>query len=562
MAVGVNAGRQLNLFMFEVGIIKDPEPGFVPQIIQLVGLHPLVVVPSSIRYADSGRSVATQTDGGALLTKAGRALRSVNFSGNWGVQPRGLGPYVGTGEVRRERFYNEVVRLPDARSAAGVEECINRFTGTPFLRQLLALYDPRDTTFYVNFYDFYNQRAFECKIDRYDDERAYNNAGATGNVRYSLAISEVGPLVQPIGGAGVLKALFAALTTWQDINQAIRSYNVLTLSTSFLGVGALVAAQLSDTIDAFNDQIDAVMSLMGSGAPLAADAQASAIAALGSTFFGTSDLLVAQASLAEADIAARRTGEPDEETGRIRWESIDGEGDVLELARFEAVQQLGEIQSSAQWQAMAGALFGMSPGDFRDWILSGGLGGVLGPVILGTNAYTVTSFDTPTRIESLFGVSWSDILSANNLTPDEALIAGTVLKMPQPRAFGSPKIGGLPTFGSHVGKAAWGVDLDVNGEIVDGRPVLVSAEPVLRQGMLVTIEQFGEELLAAANEAPSLVFERFLAQRLQNAILTDPRIAGIESLDLTFDAQSAALRFEVEATAINGGSIRTAGGAG
>jgi len=165
--------------------------------------------------------------------------------------------------------------------------------------------------------------------------------------------------------------------------------------------------------------------------------------------------------------------------------------------------------------------------------------------------------DTPESIEDATGVTWARILATNRLTPFEALRAGTELLIPASRARPTP-IRGLPTFGSHKGTAAWGTDLrmemtaDASGDFE-----VVGEDDCLLQGVDILVGEFAEYVLEGVNEVPPSVRERYLADRLQGVLRSDPRIAsiqeiGVELIDGAFDVQVAVV-------AINGGTIRTGG---
>lgn len=73
---GNNKGGQLNLFLFELGMVTRDPLGIVPDIVTTIGVHPLVVVPTTIRYSDRSRTTIAATHDGSVVTKAGRNLRN------------------------------------------------------------------------------------------------------------------------------------------------------------------------------------------------------------------------------------------------------------------------------------------------------------------------------------------------------------------------------------------------------------------------------------------------------------------------------------------------------
>lgn len=104
MPPGNNKGNQLNIFMFEVGILRRDPLGIVPDITFPLVIQPILTLPTRISYTDMARGGVQETTGGAIRNIAGRANQTVQMSGNWGVQVRGLGPFLGTGELDTNVF--------------------------------------------------------------------------------------------------------------------------------------------------------------------------------------------------------------------------------------------------------------------------------------------------------------------------------------------------------------------------------------------------------------------------------------------------------------------------
>jgi hypothetical protein len=546
---------QLNVFLFEIGMVTS-DPLLGTEVATTIGVHPLVVRPSSIRYNDASRSPVGQTVGGAVLTRSGRALRPLSLSGVFGVEDRGLGPYLGTGETRFQRFYKEVVRLPEAMNRDDVEACIDPFNGTPLLRELLATYNPDMSTFYVNWYDFWHGVSFECNIEAFTPEWQHRNAGATGMTSYSLQAMEVGPVKVASFGQRVIEELFAGFTIWDGINDVVSSYSIDGIESSFVSLTDTVAGPLKTAVASMSASIDQVTSLMG--ASTASSAQVSSTA--GAAFLRNASDTARLATAAAAEIEAESSGAPNSSSGTTDWAAVVAEGDNAELYRFEQLVALLEVADAAAWQPCAGLLFGMSVADYVAYITSGGVGSTVAPELRGSTSHIVSDTDTPDTLEALFGVAWALILAANGLTPDEALLSGTSLAMPRPRAKGPQTIAGLPTFGSHIGRAAWGVDLDVRMICDDnGRPVLVSGDAILEQAITVLYEGNSGDIMRAAEQTPDSVQSRYLSQRISRLVQSDERIAAVQAVDVVVDPSAAGFDVSVTAIAINGGTIRTGG---
>lgn len=589
MPPGVNANNNLNLFIFEVGMIhKSPLP-FIPDIVQTVSIHPLVVVPTTIGYEEGTRSTVQQTVGGAILTRSGRALSRVNFSGTFGNESRGLLLYIGTGEVRFQRFLNEVVFMPEAMNGDDVKAAIDDLRGTPFIRLLVKSYDPDRTTFYVNFYDFWNARKFECLVEQFRPSRQHRQGGASGLIAYQMSIQEVGPVVvSPIAGA-ILGALFAILTTWAAINQVITSYTIGAILGSLTGAAGIITGQIDATMNAIDAQLKSAGSLGGladfavdsqSGdffsshsntADLAVPATAIMSGASGSqavassnadeaslsTFLAVAAQLAASAIGLADRLKAENPTTVDNETGQIDWSAFVGEGSNRTIEAFDENLGLTELADAAAFQGVVGTFYGQDRETYRAFMASLG-GSDATPSVKGSIDYRVKDTDTPAGLEEQFGVTWDTILSVNQLLPDEALLAGTLLTIPRMRNIGPQQIDGLPTFGSHAGKAAWGADLTLDLDVdATGRLVAIDEEAVLQQGADFLVELFSDDLMDLVNQVPDVqdAQERMLQIRLERLMLGDKRFVAVEEVDTVRDD----LGFDISVTisAINGGEIRT-----
>ena len=564
-SIGIQTGGVLNVCALEVGYITE-NPDLDTTTIVPVGLHPLLVAPTAVRYQDATRSPVQEATAGALKTAAGRALRPVQINGSFGIAARGIGPYLGTGEVRFQRFYAEVVRMSEARTRAEVDALINGLTGSLGLRTRLAGWNPQRSSWYVNWYDLINGLSFEVQIGSFNWSREHRNGGAQGLVTYQLGLKEVGPTVVALGSALRIDRLFAGLRVWGELNETIKSYSPAAVREGLVEMVEPVATALTETIDVVSALQPEVTNLMG-GAPQnrrgrggrAARDTTTGTAGGATVYLARSAELSRQASDAAAAIVAVSTGEPDAVVGVIPWSSLIEEGDLDELRRFEGRVELWDVVEAADWQPTAGVLFGMSRDEYLAYLLAQASGGSLGPVIGGTITHVVRDTDTAASIEQEFHVAWSTVLDVNGLTPDEALTTGVTLRIPTTRARGPKPITGLPTFGSHVGPAAWGSDIDLLGRILDGVPVLVQNEDCLSQGIGMLIEEVGAQLLAGAEVLPSEAQAPYVAARVRSALLLDPRVVGVN--EVTVEASSIGLDVVASVSAINGGTIRTGGGA-
>jgi len=557
MPIGENLGGNLNILIFEVGMVTTREVlGVETTLVNTVSIHPLLVAPRSIRYNDPTRSSVQQTGTSSQVTVAGRGLREVVLEGCFGVEERGMLGYLGTGEMRFQRFYREVVRMGEAMSQAQVDENIDILNGTPGIRALVAPYSKDGSIFYVNFYDFWNDRSFQCVISSFSSWREAGKGGATGLVWYQMVLKEAGGLVQGGLGESIISALMQGLTTWAALNDVLTAYTVTNLIDSFGSALAIPAQQLADTLEGIGAQIDSVTGLMGGqyGSNLTSLSQNDGAASLLET--------VARVTQQAQDLSDRVStlvgGGMVEETGAADWTTDDGGS--LEFRAHDERLKLEALAEAAEYQQMAGVFFGMSREDYIDFVTSGGALGQLAPDLSGSIDHVVSATDTPDAIEDRYNVNWSAILDVNGLLPDEALLEGVVLHIPRPRPRGPTGIDGLPTFGSHVGESALGVDVGLEllaGE--DGDLGLVSGEDCMVQGATYLVEWAGDSLLHDMNQIPEAVRDDYLLQHLRELFLGDRRVLAVSDMEVEIDATGAGYNASVTLQTVNGDAIRLGG---
>jgi hypothetical protein len=551
--IGSNAGGQLNIIMFEVGMLKrfTGVGATLPPLVLLAGIHPLLVAPRSIRYTDPSRSQVTETVKSSHEVQAGRGLRTVQIEGTFGVENRGLLLYLGTGEVRFQRFYKEVVRLSEAMSKDDVKACTDIINGTPGISLILKPYNEDDTRFFINFFDFWNGRQFQAIVRNWSDTRAFRPGGAQGLVNYSMVVEEVGPIIGGNLGTAILNTLFDALVLWNSVNNAIESYTPSNILDSFAAAGAIVTSELADTVEAVQAQIDSVTSLMGGSSTSSLTANNTGIA----SFLQSVERLKTAATATARSVASNQNGF-DAENGMIRAASL--ESGTGALGTFDTTIAALDIVDAADFNLVAGCFFGMSREDYATYLTSAAYSGTTPPDLSGSFTHNVNDTDTGDSVEKLYGVEWGRILSLNNLTPDEALIAGTALQIPSVRPKGPQGIAGLPTFGSHVGPAAWGSDLPC--AIIaddDGDLVTISGEPLLEQGAAILLSEKGDEITQKIENVPSKVRSTYIREKITALLLTDQRFVAVE--DLTVALNDTGIDVQVSVSAINGGQATVGG---
>jgi len=547
MAIGANGNNNIYLIMFEVGMITRNDDG--SEKVQVVGLHPLVVGPSQIAYTDNTRSPTVQTSGGAVKTVSGRGLRDVAIAGSFGVESRGLGIYIGTGETRFQRFYKEVVRLPDALSKDDVDENVDFLRGTPFLKLLLLPYDPDRTVFYINYYDFWQEIRFSAKIKQWNHRRSFNQGGASALTHYQMTVEEEGELVTGSLVTTIINALFNGLAIWNGLNDVLKSYTLGAILDAQVSLGNIVLGQFNETLGAVQGQVDSATGVMGGFAP-----------GFGSgdnlvAFLSSAQLLASQAKTLAGASSATGPGEDfDNDPGAVSWDTQIGEGGNAGMDLADEIDGLEDLADAAAYQVAAGALYGLDRLTFQAFI-AGTAESAYGPEIKGSTTYTVGPTDSEQSISDNFGLPWDLILDVNGLTPDEALFTGRVLTIPRRKGRGTQPIDGLPVFGSHVGKDAWGRDLRADLGASQGDYVVLVEQDVLVQGVDWLVQVASDPLIQLLNMAPPIIRDQLLRIQLQQVLLTDKRIAGIEDIQATLEGES--FDIQVTFTAINGSTVQT-----
>lgn len=599
MPPGNNRGGQLNLFLFELGMVRSDPLGILPDIVTTLAVHPMVVVPATIVYQDDSRSALDEVHDGAILTKDGRRLRSVTFSGTFGVKSRGLGPYIGTGDLRFRKFYHEIVRLQDATTKDAVKDARD-FLRSPILSALLGTYDETTCKFYVNFYDFWHQVSFHALPQSFRFQRGGpRSASATGQLSYTLQLREAGPLVTGAFGTKLVDGLFKALTVWDTANEVIRSYTLDVIAGSVVDAAGIVVGQFVDTVNAVKAQVDGATALLngyaqpeeailgrtrgllGNGQVSGSKGTASSTAANStassrslqaidddpangrtglSAFLGNTQRLARSSTALRDTMRVQSGGAPALEApaGMVRWDAVDGDGDLPELAAADVQDGLSRVAAAATFQASAGAFYGLSRAEFERYLASTGRAG-REAALSGSTEHVITSYDTPSRLEERYRVPWDTILRLNDLLPHEALLTGTKLLIPRLRHVGAPSpVDGLPVFGSHAGPAALGSDLYADLRVVDGRLQVAREDEAITQGIDWIVADNADRLLEVASAIPAVGLEPYMQATISGLISGDRRISSVDQVTVTRDPTTASLAVDVVATAINGATVDTA----
>lgn len=536
MPIGNNEGGQNNILLFEVGYVRRVTPD-ADEVVRNVAIHPLVVAPQQLAYTDTSRSTVVQTLGRKTRIVADRNLRAVQLSGVFGVEDRGFGDYRGTGPSRFQRFYNEVVRFSDVRTAEDLAGLINDLSGSPAIRARLAGYDAATCVPYVNFFDLLNQRSFAVNVEAWSDSIGARNGGATGNRAYTLRVVESGPVVASKLTDRVLRPLFSGLSIWKNGIDVLRAYDEEGIADALPSLNDVLLAQLTAAVQATADRSEEARALFGgTRRPRVSNATMS--------FAGAVDAL--RDAVRDAVAAAQNDIAPiDAPPGRVESWFVAKAFDGVDAAeRVDTVEGLGVAADETRG---VGVYLGLSRDEFLRVIATGGLSQRSTPTT--TITHVVSATDTERTIEERYTVRFEDVLEANNLLPDEALFPGQKLAIPVAAVNGPRFIDGLPTFDNQVGARAWGADLDLDLNMVDGDLAVIAGADVLVQGVRVLQEQTAAELLDATGEIPGVSAQTIIARKMEQTVLSDARIESVPRLDVR--REDAAVVVSMDVRAIN-----------
>lgn len=556
------SGTQTNLLLFEVGMRTVREAGGEKVVDTLtLGLHPLVISPRLWRYNDQTRSSVMQLAGRSIVVKGGRQLLTMTLAGMFGVADAGLGAYQGSGTTRFKRVWNEVVRLSDAITTDQVDEAIDLLHGTPGLSQALSSFDPDASTFYINAYDFWFDRAYECLVQSFSPERRYDGGGATGNTHYSMILQQVGPLVGGQVTEALLGDLLDATTFWTgNLTGNLTGNELAEVLASETRVPEAILTQLSTSLDGLVDQLPNAQGVMGGQRPQDVFTAEGASGVV--DFFQLAEDTAQAAARAGEAMRSRsqsggRTETLDVDPGVIDW-STSGDTSSSTLEGFVTRMRLYDAEFAADSQRVIGTLYGLSESEFVEHVTGGGNTAHTGPDVAASTVHRVGPADTGERIARRYNVPWRRILAANNLTPDLALVQGTELAIPTSRRRGAQGIDGLPTFDSHIGLSALGQDLDAELAVdPDGALLLVTEGDCVLQGVELMLADEAAALLNDVNQLPGEVQRRYLERRLSTLFVTDRRVVGISDLSVQFDDSGSGLSVDVELITVNAGTIRS-----
>lgn len=565
MALGVNAGKQLNVFIFETLLI-NPKGGRKGEgSARSIAIHPMFVVPSSIQTVDNTRNTVQRTMGGSLRVLGGRDLLRYSFAGNFGVENRGFGPIGGDGETRRRRFEKEVVRLSSATRQEDVQDALNYF-GTDLANELIDLRpisqalsyaNMKRSYFAVNLYDFWNRRFMQVEISSFGQTRSHRNAGASGLVSYTLSVQEVGPLISASGSPEKLLDLLEVTATANDMLSLLDD---ATLTAAIDTAALLVAVPLNfSALTPVANGAAAALRLLGPGggltrqrlstaaAQLAEDVRVNIAALFPSVVNAVIEIRDALDTLRSE---APTTLQP--VRGWVPFETLALTDNEPWLANFETAAQLEAVQDGLMFQEVAGCFYGMGRQDYKAFVESGGELGKPAPDITATIEHSVAETDTGKALALRYGVEWADILKINAMTPDEALYPGTTLLIPVQRARGGMGVDGLEVFGSHSGTSVYGSDLAVEMSAdSDGDLVTVAGVDCLEQGMLMLGERFASMVTDGATSVPTVVRDEFVAQRLRVLLQRDKRVAAVTRITRT-NGSGTGLGLHADVVAIGG----------
>lgn len=527
---------QPNYITFEVGIRKAARGG-APAEIRTLAIHNLVVWPEETSWADMSRARVEQTNEVALVTKGFRQLRQVRYTGTFGVEARGFGATIGSGEARRQAFYTEVVRLPDVVSRRQLEQELRDGVRSPAMQRALRgeSFDPGRDRLYVNLYDFWHRLRFECVVESMQQTRTNASGATSGGMRYTLTVKEVGPPVVSDKAGELIRLFSDKIGAWDDYNETIRSFTPEAVVSSATSPALVLLTQAADSALALEVEID--------NAARIASPIGSSTSRLTATYYQRARDLMSAARAARDAVSGDVEAEPPVGV-------IDDFNRPSRARRFEAIGDLVDLEVAALTQTVIGSLFGASDDEWRAL-----MEGRQSALSSSRDVYVVSDGETGATIERRSGIGWGAILALNGLTDREALVPGTALELP--RTDGAVELRplpALPVLGSHAGTAAWGVDVRPDLAVDADGPVLVAGSEVLLQGLNSVYAELAEVILDGTSDVPIGQRGDYVATRFAAAVLADPRFTQI--LSAAGEVEGAGVTIDLTAAAINGGEVR------
>lgn len=546
MAIGANGGSQLNLILFEVGIITTMDGQSQAR---TVAVHPLLVVPSASTLKDSTRSTVQQNAYGGLLVLGGRQLAHLSYTGTFGVMERALGPYFGDGATRAKRFYNEVVRLAECLRLNDVAQYIDTVTGSIGIRQRALNFNPAVDVFFVNLYDFLHNFFGQVLIDDYSINRTSDRGGATGLFTYQMSVSEVGPLVAGTTAGAVLDPIIRVGGRWRDINRQLAALDATALAEMRVSAAAIPVTLVADSIQVLADKAAGAAQLLSGARRYRTDSNAIALNGM------MGQVRETITSIRQARDSIRAVGRADyvPPQGQVKFFTQQNVPTTA-LDRFDQLRQLCDTEDAARFQLVAGCFYGMSRETYQQYVESNGEGSGPNGVM---KTYTVTSFDTSSSIATATGVAWSAIVAANGLTSDEALTAGTVLQIPGASVVARQTVvAGLPVFGSHAGSAVLGSDVLAAGTVspTSGDLDVVVGPACLAQGIDILLDMASDNETSLMGTVASIpqAYTQLLTARYRSLLTKDPRIVSVDSVKIERNSTGTGYIVTPQVTAITG----------
>ena len=559
MPVGDNTN---NLMLFELGIVKRTVDVTATDVATIVTIHPMLTAPASMEYTDASRSAVTQTVGGAVDTRGGRALRRISMDGTFGVEERRTGPFGGSGDLRFNQFLAEIVRFGDAVSRKAVLEAVgSRIGSLPTVQVAAQTFNERTDIPYINFYDLLHGVSLQVVIRSFRYRIAHRGGGASKMHTYSMVLEEVGPAVAASVDFAPVPDLMAFQATWQSLNRIVGDFDPQTTLDGNVALGTAFGRDLVDLaghVLEVSAHTENVVALLSGGSPrsdsatlqVASSSSVAGFLGLVQTAIDIGDAVSAPDNYTLAGLSPRV------DAGILDF-ATDLPPVAADFAAWDEYVNLYDVLDALAAQLIAGSFYGMDHEAYTAFLESNGAAGP-GPIIGGSVQHVVSDTDAVEWLEELYGVPWAVILATNAMTPNEALITGTTLEIPVVRAAGPQSVDGLPTFGSHVGREAWGIDLAVTMESDgDGGLLLVEGTDVLEQGQAIAIEGFAAELQAELDSIPPAGRQSFIIAKLAGLVEQDQRIVGVVESEIT--QLDTGLAVELTIAAINGGTVVVGG---
>jgi hypothetical protein len=171
--------------------------------------------------------------------------------------------------------------------------------------------------------------------------------------------------------------------------------------------------------------------------------------------------------------------------------------------------------------------------------------------------YTISSFDTPSKIAAKFGMNLDDLTQLNNLKSSQ-FTQGRTIHVYVPAGTVTVTKSDIPVYGSHKGRDILGTDIPAAPFFVKNDLAVLSPEDTFIQGVnILTSLIKGDYPMVdigitnyAGSDLPDDLVDNLLTTELLAQLDLDGRIASADAI--VINRQEGAITAQVKVTSING----------